>query len=163
MMDRTTKLIHSSESNKKSFLMAGLIIAKIYLTGRWMICTEMIIIFISSSSSSRITFRILLAILKTWIIIRWYLTSHLMAIIIMVFLMIFPETKLLNKIDKSSKTSSSIELHNNSICIDIKLSFAPRIRKSMTGLVVFLLIACRILEGSLIDFNIIHSLVQIKI
>ena len=86
-----------------------------------------------------------------------------MALIIMVFSMTFLETKLLNKIDKSSKTSSLTVLHNNFICIAIKLSFARRIRKSMTGLVVFLLIECRILEGSLIDFNTIHSNVHIKI
>lgn len=77
--------------------------------------------------------------------------------------MTFLETKLLNKIVKSSKTLNLIELQNNSICIAIKLSFALRIRKSMTGLAVFLLIGCRILEGSLIDFNTILSLVLIKI
>lgn len=81
----------------------------------------------------------------------------------MVLLMTLLETKLQNKIVKSSKTSDFLELHNNSICIAIKLYSAPRIRKSMTGLVVFSLIGCRILEGSQIDFNTIHSLVLIKI
>ena len=73
------------------------------------------------------------------------------------------EINLTLRRDKSSKCLEDLVRPNNFICIDTRLCFVHRIRRNMTGLVAYLPIGCRILEGRLIGFSIVHSPVLTRI